>query len=356
MTRRFLFAIALILTIFAAASAEDGSDPPPAPQVDHGDHDHDAADDHDADADGHDHDADGHDHDADDHDDLNGEHEDAHDHEDHRVVRLSQAELVEFGIAVAAAGSGIIETTMELPGEVQPNADRLAHIVPRYSGIVTEVRAHIGDYVKKGQVLAIVESDQSLAPFEMKTLISGTVIEKHITLGEAASRDRNAFVIADLSSVWIDLTVYQRDLNQVKRGQNVQVFVGHDLASDSGNISYITPIVDERTRTATARLVLPNKSQFWRPGMFVTGSVLVERAEVPLAVPRTALHTFEENTVVFLETDEGFQPRIVSLGRHGKTHAEVLSGLSPGDRYVSAGGFTLKAELGKGAFGDGHGH
>lgn len=285
-----------------------------------------------------------------------GDSRDSHDDADHEWIRLSPAELEEFGIEVEEAGPGVIETHIELPGEVRPNADRLAHIVPRFSGIVTDVRAGIGDYVQEGQVLAVVESNESLAPFEVTTLISGTVISKHITLGEAASRDRDTFVIADLSTVWVDLTVYQRDIGRVKAGQQAQVYVGHALAHDTGVISYVTPILDEHTRTATARLVLQNKDNHWRPGMFVTARVLLETTEVPLVVPRSALYTVGEDTVVFLEAEQGFRPQPVSLGRSGETHVEILSGLSEGDAYVSEGGFTLKAELGKEAFGDGHAH
>ena len=96
---------------------------------------------------------------------------------------------------------------INLPGEIHPNDDRLAHLVPRYDGIVTEVRARGGGPGEKDQVLAIIESDQSLAPYPLKTSIAGTVIEKHITMGEAASRDRAPFVVADLSTVWLDLYV-----------------------------------------------------------------------------------------------------------------------------------------------------
>jgi cobalt-zinc-cadmium efflux system membrane fusion protein len=286
----------------------------------------------------------------DEHDDL----EEGHD--EHDIVQLKPAEIEEFGLEFTTAGPGIIEASLELPGEVRPNDDRLAHIVPRYSGIVTEVRVSIGDQVQKGQVLAVVENDESLTTFEVKTMISGTIIGKHVTLGEAASRDREMFVIADLSSVWIDLTVYQRDLDRVKVDQRAQVYVGHDMVQGTASINYVTPIVDEHTRTATARLVLTNRNNFWRPGMFVMAKVLIEKTEVPLVVPRTALHTFEGNTVVFLVTDEGFEPHSVVTGRSGETNIEILEGLSAGEKYVSRGGFTLKAELGKAAFGDAHAH
>lgn len=283
------------------------------------------------------------------HEELAGEEE----HEE--VVALSPAEIEEFGIEVAAAGAGEIVSTLSVPAEVQPNADRLAHIVPRYSGIVTEVNVAIGDEVRRDQTLATVEGDESLAPFEVVTLISGTVIEKHITLGEAVGREGPAFVIADLSSVWVDLTVYQRDLARVGVGQSVEVYVGHELAGE-GTISYVTPVVSEQTRTATARVVLPNRDGRWRPGMFVTGKIIIAKENASIAIPRTALHTFEGRTVVFLETPEGFIPQPVRTGRMDTNRAEILQGLSAGDRYVSVGGFTLKAELGKESFGEGHAH
>jgi cobalt-zinc-cadmium efflux system membrane fusion protein len=292
-----------------------------------------------------------------DHDEPHADGDEEEHEDDEDLVRLSPAEIAEFGILVAPAGPGRIENSLELPGEVRPNDDRLAHIVPRYSGIVTDVLARIGDYVERGQVLAVIESDETLAPFEVRTLISGTVIGKHITLGEAASRERDAFVIADLSTVWVDLTVYQRDIDRIEVGQEVTLFRGHEPTPDAGRIAYVTPIVDEHTRTATARVVLPNKERSWRPGMFVTALVKVEETEVPLVVPKTALHRLGNQQVVFVEAPEGFRAQAVQLGRAGQSRIEVLSGLTPGDRIASEGGFTLKAELEKDSFAhSGHAH
>lgn len=277
------------------------------------------------------------------------------DHAD--LVVMEAATLEEFGVELSTAGPGTIERHVTLPGEVRANADRLAHIVPRFSGIVTEVRANVGDRVVPGQTLAVVESDESLAPFEVKTLIPGTVVEKHITLGEAVTRERDVFLIADLSTVWAELTVYQRDLARVQEGQAVQVFVGHEPVSSPGRVGYITPIVDEGTRTATARIVLPNPDGRWRPGMFIRGRVRIGQDAVPVAVPPSALQTYEGSTVVFVQTARGFEPRPVRIGRTGEEAVEIETGLSAGDRYVSRGGFTLKSELGRESLGHaGHAH
>lgn len=276
-------------------------------------------------------------------------------HPEHGPVALSPDEIEEFGIEVGVAGPGEISTTISVPGEVRPNADRLAHIVPRFSGIVTAVDVAIGDRVDRGQRMAVIESDESLAGFDVLTMISGTVIEKHITLGEAVGRGGAAFVVADLSSVWVELTVYQRDLHEVRQGQPATILVGHERW-DEGRIDYVTPVVSEQTRTATARVVLPNPEGRWFPGMFVTGRITVDRRPCAVTVLRTALHTLEDETVVFRETGEGFVPVPVRIGRTDEVRAEIVEGLAAGDRYVSGGGFTLKAELGKESFGSGHAH
>jgi cobalt-zinc-cadmium efflux system membrane fusion protein len=279
-------------------------------------------------------------------------------HRDERseeVVRLSPDVLEEFGIEITTAGPDIIERTASLPAEVRPNQNTLAHIAPRFPGIVHEVRADIGDVVKPGQVLAIIESE-SLAPYPLKTLIGGVVITKHITRGEPVSQDAEVFVVADLTEVWIHISVYQKDLPLIRIGQPVVVSAGHGLHEAEGKISYIAPVVDEETRTAAARVVLPNPDGLWRPGLFVTVQIQVDRTEAPVAVPRTALQRIDGETVVFVAQEEGFIPRRIEIGRQGEGIVELESGLAPGERYVSAGGFALKAELSREESSAGHGH
>jgi cobalt-zinc-cadmium efflux system membrane fusion protein len=265
-------------------------------------------------------------------------------HEDEAIVRRSAAEIEAFGVAIARAEPGRIDGGIELLGEVRANGDTLAHIVPRFPGIVRDVRATVGDDVRAGNVLATIESNESLAPYELKTQLDGTVIERHITRGESVDRDKQAFVIADLSSVWVDLAVYQKDLDHVRVGQEVLVSTGR--AQAAGRISYLAPIVDAPTRTATARVVLRNPERTWRPGLFVTARLL-DPEEAAVVAERSAIQIFAGRPTVFVETEEGFVPRPVTLGRTGETLVEVLGGLRAGERYAAANSFLLKAELGK---------
>ena len=84
--------------------------------------------------------------------------------------------------------------------------------------------------------------------------------------------------------------------------------------------------------------------------------MVVRDVTVPVVIPKTALQTLDERPTVFVETAEGFTPQPVTLGRSNDTVVELTAGLTPGQRYVTSGAFTLKAQLSKGAFGDGHGH
>jgi len=316
--------------------------------------------------DSHDHGAHGDSHDGDDshdsHDDSHGE-DDSHGHGDHdeghheyEALRLTPSEMEEFDVKLESASGARIANYVALPGEVVVNADRVAHIVPRYAGIVKVVKKSVGDSVENGDVLAVIESSESLSDYELKTLLSGTVIGKHITRGEAVTRDSQAFIIADLSDVWIELSVYQRDLARVRTGQRVSISSGHDFPEREGEISYVSPVVDEHTRTALARVVMDNASGAWRPGMFVTGRVALQSVDVAVAIPLTAIQTVGDRTTVFVQDDDGFEPRRVELGRRSATLVEVVSGLARGERYVASGGFILKAELGRSELGHGHAH
>jgi cobalt-zinc-cadmium efflux system membrane fusion protein len=272
------------------------------------------------------------------------------------IVRITDGELKEFGIEIAIAGPGKLERHVDLNGEIVIDPSRLAHIVPRFPGVVKEVRKKIGSLVKKGEVLAIIESNESLALYEVKSLINGKVIDMHLTLGEVIADEGHSFIIADLSKVWINLNVYQKDLSFIKIGLQALISTGLSSKEKTGKISYISPVVDEKTRTATARVVLENSNGTWKPGLFVTAQVIIGSDTVPIMVPKTALETFENRTVIFVKHEAGFSPQPVTIGRTNSSSVEIVAGLKPGQKYVSKGGFTLKAELQKEAFGEGHEH
>ena len=200
--------------------------------------------------------------------------------------------------------------------------------------------------------------DEKLAWYPLRAPFDATVIEKHITLGEKLSDESCTFTVADLSTVWIDLNIYQKDLPLIRPGQHVAVTVGSAVGKVNGKISYVGPIVGERTRTALARVVLDNTSGMLRPGTFVTAEVLVDKVAAKVAVPKDIIQDMDDKPTVFVWTGHAFEPRTVSVGRVNDTFVEITSGLRPGEKIVTKNGFRLKAELQKVAGGAhaGHGH
>ncbi|MBF0606149.1 MAG: efflux RND transporter periplasmic adaptor subunit [Candidatus Magnetobacterium sp. LHC-1] len=199
-----------------------------------------------------------------------------------------------------------------------------------------------------------LQSGMTYTRYEMKAPFSGTVIEKHISLGSVLKDDAVAFVIADMSSIWVNISLYQRDMTSVRKGQPAVISPGNNIPDAKGTISYISHVTDQQARTATARVVLPNPKGVLRPGLFVTARLAVDEVSVLVLVPKTALVSEGGMTEVFVQTEKGFSPQAVTLGKGSDTHVEVVSGLRQGQKYVAKGGFTLKAQMSKGAFGDNH--
>lgn len=200
------------------------------------------------------------------------------------------------------------------------------------------------------------QPEHALVHYEITAPITGTVIEKHISQGESLTGDADAFAVADLRTVWVDLSVFQKDMDLVFEGQSVDIVTTGGQLRATGEIRYVRPIVGEETRTAIARIVLDNADGRWKPGLFVSGQVAIDEVVASLMVPKSALIKMDEGQVIFVQENEGFAPRVVTASRENDTHIEITSGLEVGERYVASGGFALKAELGKDELGEGHAH
>jgi cobalt-zinc-cadmium efflux system membrane fusion protein len=338
------------------------------------------------------------------------------------IVKLKDTAIKEFGIETAAAQSGAIGMRTTLPAEITLNADAVAHVVPRIPGIVRTVSKNLGDKVRAGEVLAVLNSrelsdfkagylgakekltlseatyereknlwekkitaeqeyldakrqladariemrsaaqklhalgfsqaelealsnqpDESLIVYEVIAPIAGTIIEKHITLGESLKEDSEPFVIADLSNVWARVNVGQKDLPAVQCGQ--KAVIGTEHGQGEGVVSYISSVLEENTRTALARIVLPNEDGKWRPGAFATASIYSAPVECKIVVASEAVVMMEGNPFIFLAKAEGFVPLEVVTGKANDQLTEIVSGLEAGQKYVAKGAFTLKSEI-----------
>ncbi len=195
------------------------------------------------------------------------------------------------------------------------------------------------------------QDDAAFSRYEIRAPFAGYVVEKHAALGELHDSGSDVFVVADLSNVWVDITTYPQDAAQVQPGAKVRVSApgpGGPPMTAEGTISYTSPIIRESTRTGLARAVLPNERLAWKPGLFVTAEIVVDSQDVPILVPNEAIQRVDGQTVLFVAEGDKFEKRPVVVGGTNETHTAIASGIKPGERYVAAGAFILKAELSKG--------
>jgi membrane fusion protein, heavy metal efflux system len=263
-------------------------------------------------------------------------------------VAMSEAKVAAAEIELAKAAPAVLHDSLRLNGMVQANQESLIQITPRFPGVVREVRKRIGDHVEKGDILATVESNQSLTPYELKAAFAGTIIDRQTTLGEYVSEQKPAFVIADLSTVWVDFSVYRRDLGRVRVGDQILIDPADGGPKIEAKISYVSPVGSSETQSALARAVVANAEQRLRPGLFATGRLTLSAKKVAVAVKSSALQILENRTVVFVRDGEKFEARDVEIGERDPDFVEVTFGVLEGDLYAAKNSFIVKAELAKG--------
>ena len=221
-----------------------------------------------------------------------------------------------------------------------------------YAGAKVEARA-------AGRALAARAGGTAAAGgYSLVAPLAGTIVDWHIGVGEVLEEDTRAFTIANLSSIWVNVTVYAKDVPKIQLGQRALVRAEGIDEPVEGRISFISPTVDELTRSATARIVLTELGAAWRPGLFVTAEVEVDDVEAPVVAPEAAIQRLEGRHVVFVRKDAALEARPVVLGRHGhrgeERVVEITEGLDAGTTIVVDNSFLIKAELGKAAAGHEH--
>jgi cobalt-zinc-cadmium efflux system membrane fusion protein len=380
--------------------------------------------------------------DHDDHDSTsNGhdDHDDDHDEAEADLVKLTADAAREAGIETDTVIEGAIAQSLSLPAEIRFDADRVANVSPKVSGVIGRLYASEGDQVSRGDTLALIQSRElaslkaayltaqtreslaskalareeklfadkitseadlqnARAEFEaakadsdaaenelhaagvshaaldriataadgdnanayLTAPIAGTVVRRTVTLGETVSAgDAGAdplFTIVDDSVVWADIAVYKQDIGRIRIGAPVALKTDDGDVLAQSTIAFVLPVINETSRTATARVIVDNPDGSLRPGQFVTADLSVGAPESVLRVPESAVQLVEDKPSVFVPVEGGYAPRPVMTGTKSGGFVEIRSGLDVGETIVTRGAFTLKAQLEKDAFGDGHGH
>lgn len=343
--------------------------------------------------------------------------ESAEGHAEEGGLLLSDVQIAAAGIELAEAQARSMSTYISLPGEVNFDEERTAHVVPPSAGVVERVLVGLGQKVAAGEALAVIVSQQvselrselaaasrrlelarttfererqlwqdgisaeqdylqarqalqeaqialanarqkgrTLDPqgdagdgsrYELRAPFAGVVVEKHLVPGEVVGESSAAFTVADLNRVWVTFSVSPRDLEQVRVGQDVRVIAPELGRETTAKVAYVSRLLGEQTRTATGRITLDNADGVWRPGLFVSVALATERHAAKAVIPLSAVQEVEQQSSVFVRTDEGFDVRAVTLGSRSDGFVEVREGLKAGERVAAAGSFILKSELGK---------
>jgi membrane fusion protein, copper/silver efflux system len=319
------------------------------------------------------------------------------------VVRLTPAAVAAGGIAVEAVRSMPAVRRIAASGELAFNARRLAHLSARVAGRMERVLAFKGDRVAQGQILAELYSPDYLAlqaeflqaaervarlrgdpeeasavsfldaarrklaplgvsPSDLEQLaatrtvrpflavrapLAATIIETNAVEGDRVELETEMFKLADLSSLWAELRIYEKDLAAVRLNQeallHTQAYPGEEF---HGRLVLLGDVMDDKTRTVEGRVEIANPSGRLRPGMYVEAVLSAPESRTMLVVPETALQEYQNKTVVFVQTGPGrFLLRTVETGGRKDGLVEITKGPAEGERVVTTGSFLLKSEM-----------
>ena len=318
-------------------------------------------------------------------------------------LRVDQFKLTENAMALAniqtsVVGNGKIEdNTIKLSGKIAENEEANAVQVSYFSGRLEQLNVSFtGEEVQKGQLLATIYSPELYAAqqeliiaaslkesqpelykavrnklklwklsesqinkieetgkvkenFPVYANVSGTVSEKLVAQGDYIKQGQPLLKIANLNTVWANFDVYENQINLFKKGQDITITTNTSANKEfKGNVDFIDPVLDTRTRTIKLRVVLNNKSDVFKPGQFVEGKIkgITSNKGQVLAIPSTAVLWTGERSVVYVKPNPDqpvFEMREITLGNQIGDNYEVLEGLNNGDEIVTNGAFTVDA-------------
>jgi len=204
-------------------------------------------------------------------------------------------------------------------------------------------------------VPAVAPSGSSPAHLTVNAPLTGTVVDRNAVLGEYAQAYQALFTVADLSIVWVETNLYDRDLARIAVGAPATVTISaYPGERFSGKVTYVGNIIDKETRTAVARVEVANPDGRLRPGLFANVDIDTASRQAALRVPENAIVLLQGQATAFVADEDGFEPRPVEIGERQGGMVVVKSGLEPGDQVVVAGVYALKARLLKSQIGDSH--
>ena len=269
-----------------------------------------------------------------------------HSDEEPKRTTIAAAMAVASGIRTAKIGPGEIRDEHEVQGLIIPVEGRQARVVARFPGPVRQVKIGVGDVVRAGQTLAVIESNISLSNYSVTSPLAGTVLARNTAVGDLAG-DAPLFEIADLTKLWVDLHLFGADAQHITPGLPVEVIRLSDSVSAQTKLDRVLPGTATASQSTVARATVDNSDGLWRIGAAVRARVTVSVESVALQVPLSALQTLDGADVAFVLMGEVYEAHPLKLGRRDGVNVEVLEGLNVGDEVVVEQSYIVKADIEK---------
>jgi cobalt-zinc-cadmium efflux system membrane fusion protein len=275
------------------------------------------------------------------------EHGDEHGKEGSEPGTIADSMLAPAGIAIDSVRQSTLAQVIALPGRIRNDPTRTFNATARFPGVIRFFGLKAGAKVKAGDLVARIESDATLEPYEIRAPRAGTVLHTEATEGQVVASGQILAEIADLGSVLAELKVGSGDFAKLRVGQPVTVTMHGDEIGKRTSVTALLPQVDPATQMRTVQAKLDNSRGVYGDGLFVQGLVETGRFAAALTVPLASVQTSKGKTVVYVREGERFEERQVTTGKKDGERIEVLSGLKRGERVAAIGSFVVKADLGK---------
>ena len=273
-------------------------------------------------------------------------------HSEEQKITIDEASRKIIGLEVKEAEYRIMEDTLDVTGEIAKDTEKIFHVTPKTAGEITEIKAMYGDIIKEGTILATIKTPNSSE--EIVSLVAGMITGVTIKQGQHADEVTSLFTISDLSIINANFDMYEKDMGNVKIGQKIKVTtIAYPEKIFSGKIVFISPRVDETSRTIKVRAEIDNQLYLLKFNMYVTGKIIINDGRF-LSIPSKALQKVKDKQIVFVSNgDKEFATKEIVAGFEDNGYIQVLSGLKQGDKVAVEGSFLLKSELLKSEMGEG---
>lgn len=271
---------------------------------------------------------------------------------------LADLDSIELGEARSAYMQAMSEAAVAQAGFDRAQRLQADNIVPekeylRARAENEKAQAALRAASDKLHMMGVTPEKQSGSVFSLTAPFPGSVIEKHAVLGELAQPDQSLFTVADLSVLWIEASLFEKDLDKVKGGAQAGITVSaYPGKVFKGKLTYISSVMDKESRTVKARVEVPNPDGSLKPEMFATAAIRTGASTKALVVPDEAVLLLQGQPTVFVAEKDGFQPRAVEVGERTQGLAVLKSGVAAGERVVVSGAYALKAHLLKSQIGE----